>query len=75
MRIWDAGTGSLLVTLIGVGNSDYIAIGADGSFSASPGAFADLRLVRGFEVIPVPDDYKAAFMRERSLDEITAAVK
>jgi hypothetical protein len=27
------------------------------------------------EAIEVPEDYKSAFMRERSLDEIAAAVR
>src|SRR5262249_19641629 len=75
LRLWDAQSGRLLATLIAFGDGDYVALGADGQFSASAGAAEHLRLVRGLEVVPVPDDYKAAFMRERSLDEIAAVVK
>jgi WD40 repeat protein len=75
LRLWDAQSGRLLATLIAFGDGDYVALGADGQFAASAGAAEHLRLVRGLEVVPVPDDYKAAFMRERSLDEIAAVVK
>ena len=75
VRLWDAQSGRLLSTVIAFGESDYVALAADGQFSASAGAAEHMRLVRGLEIVPVHDDYMAAFMRERSLDEIAAAVK
>ncbi len=75
VRLWDLESGRLLTTMLSLGAGDYVAIGADGFFSASPGAFEHLRLVRGSEAIQVPDDYKAAFIRERTLEEIAAALR
>ena len=75
LRMWDAQSGRLLSTVIAFGASDYVALAADGQFSASAGAAEHMRLIRGLDIVPVSDDYKAAFMRERSLDEIAAAVR
>src|SRR5437879_1414933 len=62
------GSGGKLATLSMFGPSDYAAIGEDGFFAATPAAMTHLALKRGAEVIPVPDDYKAAFMKELNLD-------
>lgn len=75
VRLWDVETGRLLATSLSVGAGEHVTIDADGYFSASPGALAQLRLVRGLDSIELPDDYKAAFMHERSLDEIAAALR
>jgi WD40 repeat protein len=75
IRFWNADNGHLLAAMTALGPADYIALGADGSFTATPGALENLHLTRGFESEPVADDYKSAFMHERSLDEIAATVK
>jgi WD40 repeat protein len=75
IRLWSTANGRLLSTLLSLGADDYVAIGEDGFFAASPGAFAHLSLVRGLEAIEVPDEYKTMFMRARTLDEIAAAMR
>jgi hypothetical protein len=52
-----------------------MAFAADGSFWTSDGLSEDLNLVRGNEFIPIPEDFRAVFMRTRTLDEITKAVQ
>jgi WD40 repeat protein len=75
VRLWNAGTGHLLSTLVSVGPSSGVALDADGLFASSPQAFEHLSLVRRLEAIEPPDDYKAAFAPARTLDEIAAAAR
>jgi WD40 repeat protein len=75
LMVWDSTTGRRIATIIAFNSVDHVVIGDDGFFTATPGAIANLGLARGSEVIPVPDDYRAAFTRERNFDAIAAALK
>jgi WD40 repeat protein/uncharacterized caspase-like protein len=50
-RIWDAETGKELISLIAVGQKDWVAITPDGLFDASAGAMNSLYFVNGLEKI------------------------
>ncbi|MBL7797489.1 MAG: caspase family protein [Saprospiraceae bacterium] len=52
-KIWDAKTGKEIVTLMAVGNEDWVVITPEGLFDASPGAMEDLYFVVGMEVVPL----------------------
>jgi WD40 repeat protein len=74
VRVWNVENGRQLATLSTFGE-DYLAEAADGSFVASPGALTSLQLTRSLEFEPMADDYKSAFMRPLSLDEIAARLR
>jgi WD40 repeat protein len=75
VRVWSIENGRLLATMMALGPADYFSIGADGAFTASPGALENLHLTRSLQSEPINDEYKSFFMRERSLDEIAATAK
>lgn len=50
-RIWDAESEKVLISLIAVGQKDWVAITPDGLFDASPGAMSSLYFVNGLEKI------------------------
>ena len=52
MRIWQASSASLLATLVQVGNAEYIIAAPDGSYTASPGAFAGVAFRMGDRAFP-----------------------
>ncbi len=73
MRIWNIENGRLLATMIALSPTDYFSVGADGAFTATPGALENLHLTRSLQSEPINDEYKSLFMRERTLDEIAAS--
>jgi WD40 repeat protein len=75
VRIWNVENGRLLATMMALSATDYFSVGADGTFTATPGALENLHLTRSLESEPINDEYKSLFMRERSLDEIAATAK
>jgi WD40 repeat protein len=64
VRIWDATSGALLASYLDLGPEAGAVIHDDGSFWTDAGGLAKLRLSKGAETIPLPDDYVAAFLRQ-----------
>lgn len=52
VRIWKASDALLLATLVQVGNDEYIIASPNGSYAASPGAFAGVAFREGDRVYP-----------------------
>ena len=53
----------------------YAVVRGDGSFWTDDKSLADLRLVKDKQSVPLPDDYKAAFLREQPFDAVAAAAQ
>ena len=62
-------TGKVRRSFTTLPGGNWLAIDADGFYTASPGAHEYLRLTsrNGFKSIPVSRDYKAAFFRPNGL--------
>jgi len=69
LKIWDANSGVLLQSVAALGPSHLVVIRPDGSFWTDQKSLSQLKLVRGREEMPLPEDYKAVFLRERPFDE------
>ena len=61
-------TGAVLWTGYGLDAAGAAVVRADGSFWTDADGLAKLQLVRNGEQQPIPDDYKAAFLREQPFD-------
>jgi WD40 repeat protein/uncharacterized caspase-like protein len=70
IRSWDLETGSWLRSVVII-DGDIITTAADGTIGGTLARFA---LVRGNESMWLPDDYKAAFFRNRTIEQIAAAI-
>jgi WD40 repeat protein len=75
IKIWDVAKAIPLMSLTVFNPRGSAVIRADGTFWTSEGWMSNLRLVRETEQQPVPDDYKAAFMREKPFDDSVAVAK
>ena len=69
-QMWDAFSGTPLFSLIPSDSGDYAVLRADGSFIATSNAAQYLRLRKGPNVVPLPDDYKSTFIPTRSANEV-----
>jgi WD40 repeat protein len=67
--IWDAGSGVLLASLITLDLRTTAIIRSDGTFSTDVAGISHLKLVRGTESLDMPDDYVAAFLRDRPFSD------
>jgi len=52
VRVWNLATGEVLVSLVSVGDSDYVAFTPDGRYVASRGAMTAVRFSRGLQSYP-----------------------
>ncbi|MEQ1747128.1 MAG: caspase family protein, partial [Saprospiraceae bacterium] len=52
-KIWDTKTGKEIVSLMAVGEEDWLVITPEGLFDASPGAMEQLYFMVGLEVVPL----------------------
>lgn len=52
-KIWNTETGEEIVSLMAVGNEDWLVITPEGLFDASPGAMEQLYFMVGMEVVPL----------------------
>jgi hypothetical protein len=73
VRLWNVDGGGWLTAAMAFGRDDYVVLASDGTFHGSGAGLNRLRLVRGNETMPLPEDYKAGLMKARTLDEIAAA--
>jgi WD40 repeat protein len=73
IKIWDAASGNLVLSLNALEPQVALMLRPDGSFWTGSEGLERLRLVRGNESVSVPEDYKAAFMRETPFEAAPVA--